>query len=80
MSSSLETKIQVVILMAKYESPVVVILQLQRRRTTNISERHAVTSIYQKILETDSVGDRTHTRRPSTITEDKIQELQHIFG
>ena len=78
MSHSLETKIQVVILMAKYESPVMVIRELQRRGTTNISERHAITSIYQKFLETGSVGDRAHTGRP-TITEDKVQEIQQIL-
>ena len=79
MSYSLETKIQVVILMAKYESPVMVIRELQRRGTTNISERHAITSIYQNFLETGSVEDRAHTGRSSTITEDKIQEIQQIL-
>ena len=79
MSHSLETKIQVVILMAKYESPVMVIRELQRRGTTNIPERHAITSIYQKFLETGLVGDRVHTGRPSTIIEDKTQEIQQIL-
>ena len=79
MSHSLETKIQVVILMAKYESPVMVIRQLQHRGTTNIPERHAKTSTYQKFLETGSVGDCAHTERPSTITEDKVQEIQQIL-
>ena len=40
MSHSLETKIQVIILMAKYESPFMIIRQLQPRVTTNIPERH----------------------------------------
>ena len=79
MSHSLETKIQVVILMGKYESPVMVIRELQRRGTTNILERHPIASIYQKFLETGSVGDRAHTGRPSTITEDKVQEIQQIL-
>ncbi|CAF1240464.1 unnamed protein product [Didymodactylos carnosus] len=79
MSHSLETKVQVVILMAKYESPVMVIRELRRRGTTNIPERRTVTSIYQKFLETGSVGDRAHTGRPSTITEDKAQEIQQIL-
>ncbi|CAF0957579.1 unnamed protein product [Didymodactylos carnosus] len=79
MSHSLETKIQVVILMAKYESPVMVIRELRHRGTTNIPERHTVTSIYQKFLETGSVGDHAHTGRPSTITEDKVQEIQQIL-
>ena len=70
MSHSLVTKIQVVTLMAKYESPVIVIREWQRRETTNIAERHAITSIYQTFLETGSTGDHAHARRPSTITED----------
>ena len=41
-----------------------VICQLQRRGTTNISERHVITSIYQKFLEIGSVGDCTHTKGP----------------
>ena len=56
-----------------------VIRELQRRGTTNIPERHAITSIYQKFLETGSVGDRAHTGRPPTITEDKVQEIQQIL-
>ena len=79
MSHSLETKTQVVILMAKCESSIMIICGLQRRETTNIPERHAITSIYQKSLETGSVGDRAHTGRPSTIKEDKAQEIQQIL-
>ena len=76
MSHSLETKIQTVILMAKYKSPVMVIREfIQRRGTTNIPERHAITLIDQKFFETGSVGDNAHTGRPSTITEDKVQEF-----
>ena len=52
--------------MTKYESPVMIICELQHRGTTNTSERYAITSIYQKFLETGSVGDCAHTRRPST--------------
>ena len=52
-SYSLETKIQVVILMAKYESLLVVIRELQRRRMTNIPERpwiRVIEKFSQKIL------------------------------
>ena len=79
MSHSLETKIQVVILMAKYESPIMVIRELQRRGKTNIPERHSITSIYQKFLKTGSVIDRARTGRPSTITKAKVQEVQQIL-
>ena len=35
--------------MANYESPAIVISELQRPETTIIPEMHAITSIYQKI-------------------------------
>ena len=56
-----------------------VIRELQRRGTTNMPERHPITSIHQTFLETDSVRDRAHTERPSTITEDKVQEIQQTL-
>ena len=48
--------------------------QLQRRGTTNIPERYAITSIYHKFLETGSIGDRADTRRSST-----NKSLVHTF-
>ena len=74
MSHSLGAKIQVIILMEKYESLVIVIRKLQRRGTTNISERHAITSIYHEFFETSSVGDRVHIGRPSM-----SKSLAHTF-
>ena len=65
--------------MAKYESPVMVIRELRRRGTTNIPEKYTVTSIYQKFLETGSIENRAHTGKSSTITEDKVQEIQQIL-
>ena len=76
MSHSLETKIRVVTLMAKYESSVMIVREQQRRGATNIAERHAVTSIYQKSLQVGSVGHRAHAGRPLTITKDKVQEIK----
>ena len=77
-SHSLGTKIQVVILMAKYESSVTVVRQLKRRGTTNILERHAIASIYQK-LETGSIEDLAHTGRPST-TSRTIDMSEDVVG
>lgn len=79
MSSFLETRIQVVILMAKFESPIMVIRELQRREATDIPNRHSITAIYEKFLETGSVHDKVRSGRPSTITEDKIQEVEEIL-
>ena len=66
MSHSSEIKIQVVILMKKYESPVMVIDQLQRRGTINVPEMHPITSIYHQFVETGSARDLTHTGRSLT--------------
>ena len=48
MTHSLETKIQVLILITKYKSSVTILGELQRQRTTNLTKRHATTSIYLK--------------------------------
>ena len=52
--------------MAKYESPIMTICELQRRGITNIQERRAITLIHHEFLETDSVGDCADTRSSST--------------
>ena len=60
MSYSLETKIQIVILMAKFESPIMVIhRELHRQEATEFPKRHTITFIYQKFLETGSIEDTT---------------------
>ena len=35
--------------------------------------------MYRKFLETGSIRDRVRVGRPSTITEDKVQEIQQIL-
>ena len=76
MSYFMETKIQIVILMAKFESPIMVILGFRPPEAAEILERHTITSIYQKFLETGSVEDRIQSERPSTITDDVINEAE----
>lgn len=57
MSVSLDTKIQIVILMWKFESPIAVIRELQRQGVSEIPEGHTLSRIYQKFLRTGSVED-----------------------
>ena len=76
MSYCLETKIQIVILMAKFESPKMVIRELRWHKAVEIPERHTITSIYQTFLETGSVEDCIRSWRPSTITDDIINEVK----
>ena len=70
MSYSLETKIKIVVLVAKFESPIMVIRELQRQGATDIPVRQTMTSVYQKFLKTGSVEDLDRIGRSSTITED----------
>ena len=44
---TLETRIQMVVLMPKFESPIRFIRDLQRQKATEIPERHTITRIYQ---------------------------------
>lgn len=60
-------KIQIVILMWKFESSIAVIGELQRQGVSDISERHTISRIYQKFLQTDSVEDIKPLGRPTTI-------------
>ena len=75
----LEVKVQVVVLMAKFESPVMVIRELQRQGITDIPTRQTISSIYQKFLDTGSVQNVNPPGRPSTITEDKIDEVEQAL-
>ena len=66
-----ETKIQVVVLMAKFDSVVMIIRGLQREGMTSIPTRQSAVSICQKFLDTGSIQDVSPRERPTTITEDK---------
>jgi transposase len=66
--------------MAKFESPIMAIRKLRRQGAAEIPERHTSTSIYQRFLENGSVEDRTRSRRPSTITEYTINEVEEALN
>ena len=65
--------------MAKFESPIMVIRELQRQGAADIPVRQTIISIYQKFLKTGSVEDLDRTGRPSTITEDQIEKVEEIL-
>ncbi len=79
MPYTLKTRIQIVVLMSKFESPIRVILELQRREATEIPERHTISAIYQKFIDIGSVEDIKSPGRPTTITEDKINEVEEAL-
>ena len=74
-----ETKIQMVLLIAKLESPARVIREMQRQGGKNVPERDAILSLYEKFLETGSVEDRSRSGKPSTITDGIVDELEQIL-
>jgi hypothetical protein len=76
---STQAKIQIVLLMAKLESPTRVIREMQRQGSNEVPERHAITSIYQKFLETGTVEDRSRPGRPSTVTDEMIELVETIL-
>ena len=80
MSYCLKTKIQIVILMAKFESPMMVICKLQWQEAAEIPERHTITSIHQRFLEIGSPEDCISSGRPSTITDDIIKEVEEALN
>ncbi len=79
MPYSLETKIKKVVLMAKFESLIMIIRKLKRREATDIPVRQTIRSIYQKFFEIDSVQDLARTGKSSIITEEKIEKVQEIL-
>ena len=53
-----------------------VIRELQRQGVSEIPERHTISRIYQKFLQTGSVEDIKPPGRPMTIDETKIKEVK----
>ena len=55
--------------------------ELRRQEAAEVPQRHTITSIYQKFLETGSVEDRRiRSGRPSTITNDRINEVEEALN
>ena len=79
MAYSLQTKIRVVILMAKIESPIQVWRTLQKENSKEIPSPTQISRIYKKFLETGSVGDRERTGRPKKYDENTINKIEEII-
>ena len=71
----LETKIQVVVLMAKYDSAAMIIRELQRQGVADVPTRKTIASTYQKFLDTGLNQNVNSRGRLTAITEDKIREI-----
>ncbi len=80
MRYSLQLRIRVVILMAKFESATTVRRTLQRENAADIPTEQTIRNIYDKFLETGSVEDREGQGRPSIMTEEKKEEIAEILA
>ncbi len=69
------SQIRIVILMAKLESATAVRRTLQRENVSDIPTEKTIRHIYDKFLETGSVEDRERPGRPSSVTEEKKEEI-----
>ena len=56
-----------------------VIRELQRQGVSEIPERHTISRIYQKFLQTGSVEDIKPPGRPTTIDETKIKQVEEAL-
>ena len=76
---SLELRIRIVVLMAKFESPTEVLRALKRENITPLPANNTIADIYQRFLDTGSVEDRIRTGRPKKTNESTINQLHEII-
>jgi hypothetical protein len=80
MSDRLPLNIRILVLMAKLESPTSVRCQLQQENVGDVSAVLTIKRIYNKFLETGSVKDHDRTRRPLSITTEKITKISEVLA
>ena len=76
---SLELRIRIVVLMAKFESPTKVLRALKRENITPLLSNSTIADIYQRFLDTGSVEDRIRTGRPKKTDENTVNQLHEII-
>ena len=80
MSNRLQLNVRIVVLMAKLESPTLVRRQLQRENVGDVPTVLTIKRIYDKFLETGSVKDRDRSRRPASVTPEKVAEISEVLA
>jgi len=76
MSIDLRLRIEIVLMMARLESPSSVRRYFQRESISNVPSEKPIKTVYDKFIETGSVLDRRRSGRPSLITEEKLDEIE----
>ena len=80
MPISTSIRIKIVLLMAKFESPVLVRQTLQTKFEQDTSSEDTVRRAFQRFYETGTVKDRQRSGRPSTIAEKKGDEVRDVYA
>ena len=78
MSVPIDLRIKIVLLMAKFESPVVVRRKLQVEFGKNTPTEVCIKATFDRFCATGTVEDRDHSGRPSKITEQMIEEVHDV--
>jgi transposase len=80
MSLDLQSRIQIVVLMARLDSATAVRRQLQRENMSDIPSENAIRSLYAKFLKTGSVHDRARSGRPPSATAEKRDQIGEVLS
>ena len=79
MSVPIDLRMKIVLLIAEFESPVVVRRKLQVWFDKNRPTEACIQRIVVRFCEIGTGGDREHLDRPSKITKQKIDEVHNVI-
>jgi hypothetical protein len=79
MTIPIDIRIKIVLLMAKFESPTVVRRKLQIEFGNKTPSVVSIQATFERFCETGTVEDRERSGRPSTISEEKIDEVRDVI-
>ena len=80
MSIDLQLRIEIVLMMARLESPSSVRRHFQRQNMSDIPSEKTIKAIYDKFIETGSVHDRERSGRPSVATPEKLDAIEKVLS
>jgi len=75
---SINIKIKLVLLMTKFESPIVLKLKLHVQFGKNAPSENCIIVRSQRFCETGTVWDRECSRRSWKVTKEKVSELHDV--
>ena len=79
MSLSVEIRINIVLLMGKFESVIVVKRKCQSDFRKTTPTEHRIGTIFERFCETSSVEDRSRSGRSTGINQEKVDEVNHFL-